>query len=73
MSKKAIFQVDAWLQNYCEYNSFEERDLTIIHKLLFAQRVRVKNGEILSSIAKQIERLYGQIEDVCSFIASIIF
>lgn len=38
--------------------------MAIIHKLLFAQRIRVKNGEILSGIAKQIERLYGQVEDV---------
>lgn len=57
-------EVHAWLQNYSEHYSFENRDLSIIHKLLFAQRIRVKHGEILSGIAKQIERLYGQIEDV---------
>lgn len=72
-SNKAIFQVVAWLQNYCEYYSFGEQDLTIMHKLLFAQLIRVKNGEILSSIAKQIERLYGQIEDVCSFTLQTCF
>lgn len=64
LSQDQLTDVHSWLQNYCEYYNFENKELSIIHKLLFAQRIRVKNGEIFDGIAKQIERIYGQIEDV---------
>lgn len=56
--------VHNWLHNYCKTHKADGAEHTIIHKLLFTQRVRTQKGAVFEGIAKQIETLLGQIQDV---------
>lgn len=38
--------------------------MTLIHKLLFTQRVKTKSGKFFDSISSQIEETIGQITEV---------
>lgn len=56
-------EVHNWLTDYCKNHNIENVDLnTLVHKLLFAQRIRTKKGPIFEGIAKQIEVLLTQIQ-----------
>lgn len=62
-------EVHNWLTDYCKNHNIENVDLnTLVHKLLFAQRIRTKKGPIFEGIAKQIEVLLTQIQPVCKSI-----
>lgn len=53
-----------WLHSYCKTHATEGAEHTILHKLLFTQRIRTHKGPIFEGIAKQIESLLGQIQEV---------
>lgn len=53
-----------WIANYCKNHTTEGAEKAIVHKLLFSQRIRTMKGPIFEGIAKQIENLLGQINDV---------
>lgn len=56
--------VHNWLHNYCKNHTAEGVEHTIVHKLLFTQRIRTQKGPIFEGITKQIETLLGQIHEV---------
>lgn len=56
--------VHNWLHSYCKTHKADGAEHTIIHKLLFTQLVRTQKGAVFEGIAKQIETLLGQIQDV---------
>lgn len=62
-------EVHNWLTAYCNDHVIEDVSLnTVVHKMLFTQRIRSQKGPIFEGIAKQIELLLTQIQEVCSSI-----
>lgn len=62
-------EVHSWLTAYCNDHVIEDVSLnTVVHKMLFAQRIRSQKGPIFEGIAKQIELLLSQIQEVRSSI-----
>lgn len=57
-------QIHGWLQNFCRNNEIRYADLSIIHKLLFSQRIRTQKSFLFEGIAKQVEKVLGQHEEV---------
>lgn len=64
LSQEQAILVHNWLHNYCKLHNIEGSEHTIVHKLMFAQRVRTQKGPIFEGIAKQIETVLGQIQEV---------
>lgn len=61
--------VHDWLTDYCKSHSIERLELNaLVHKLLFAQRIRTERGPIFEEISKQIEAQLQQIQEVCIFV-----
>lgn len=56
--------VHNWLYGYCKVHEVKGVEHTIVHKLLFTQRIRTQKGPIFEGIAKQIELLLDQIDEV---------
>lgn len=56
--------VHNWLYGYCNVHEVKGVENTIVHKLLFTQRVRTQKGPIFEGIAKQIQILMDPIEEV---------
>lgn len=59
-------KVHSWLHGYCKVHEAKGVESTIVHKLLFTQRVRTQKGPIFEGIAKQIETILDQIGEVIS-------
>lgn len=59
--------VHNWLYGYCKVHEVKGVENTIVHKLLFTQRVRTQKGPIFEGIAKQIEIMMDQIDEVIKF------
>lgn len=57
-------QVHSWLYGYCKDHEIKGIENNIVHKLLFTQRVRTQKGPIFEGIAKQIETVMDQIQEV---------
>lgn len=68
LTQEEADEVHNWLTDYCKTHCIEDIDLnTLVHKLLFTQRIRTQKGPIFEGIAKQIEALLTQIQEVRSF------
>lgn len=65
--------VHNWLYGYCKVHTVKGAEKTIVHKLLFTQRIRTQKGPIFEGIAKQIELLIDQIQEVNNRKKKIIF
>lgn len=64
LTQEEATDVHNWIVNYCKNHTTEGAEKTIVHKLLFSQRIRTMKGPIFEGIAKQIESLLGQINEV---------
>lgn len=64
LTQEQAKSVHDWLHMYCKMHKADGAEHTIVHKLLFTQRIRTQKGGIFEGIAKQIEMLAGQILDV---------
>lgn len=64
LSPEQATQVHNWLYGYCKEHEIKGVENNIVHKLLFTQRVRTQKGPIFEGIAKQIETVVGQIQEV---------
>lgn len=64
LTQEEASDVHNWITNYCKNHTTEGAEKTIVHKLLFSQRIRTMKGPIFEGIAQQIENLLGQINDV---------
>lgn len=63
--------VHKWLYGYCKDHEAKGSENVIVHKLLFTQCIRTQKGAIFEGIAKQIETVLEQIEEVrnCRYFA----
>lgn len=59
-------QVHNWLYGYCKEHESKGLESSLVHKLLFTQRVRTQKGPIFEGIVKQIETIMDQIQEVIS-------
>lgn len=64
LSQDQAAMVHNWLHNYCKMHNADGAEHTIVLKLLFTQRIRTQKGPMFEGIAKQIETLMGQIQEV---------
>lgn len=64
LTQEEAGDVHSFLYNFCKNHVAEGVEHTIVHKLLFALKIRTQKGPIFEGIAKQIETLLGQIHDV---------
>lgn len=55
-------EIHKWLQNFCKHNEIRHDELSIVHKLLFSQRIRTQKTFLFEGIAKQVEKVLGQHE-----------
>lgn len=60
-------QIYDWLYKICHDNNIETKNMKLIHKLLFTQRIKAHDGEFFNSIAIQIGKILGQIQEVSLF------
>lgn len=59
-------QVHNWLYGYCKEHESKGLESSLVHKLLFTQRVRTQKGPVFEGIVKQIETIMDQIQEVIS-------
>lgn len=55
-------QIFIWLNNFCKNHTIENKNLGIVNKILFQQRIKTKTGEFFSTIASEVSVKLGQIE-----------
>lgn len=54
-----------WLLEFCKKNNLYAHSGSLIHKLLFFQRIRAHSDDFFDAIAVQIGDILGQITVVC--------
>lgn len=53
-----------WLNNFCQNHKIENKNLGIVNKILFTQRIKTKTGDFFCTIASEISIKLGQIEKI---------
>lgn len=61
-SNRESEQIFNWLNHFCKNYKIENKNLGIVNKILFTQRIKTKTGEFFSTIASEISVKFGQIE-----------
>lgn len=59
-----VLQCYNWLIEFCKKTELKSDNLGLIHKLLFAQRIRTQTGTFFEYIAMQIAEALTPIKDV---------
>lgn len=61
-SNRESEEIFKWLNNFCKNYKIENKNLGIVNKILFTQRIKTMTGEFFSTIASEISVKLGQIE-----------